>query len=74
MRAVAVVLAVAALALLAWSACEAHYQSCVARAEAITPEIARPSTAPLPLDQPPPRAVSNGARLRAIDSCSRLPF
>jgi hypothetical protein len=71
MRAVALVLAVIAVALLAWSAGEAHYQSCVARAEAITPEIARP---PAKIDLLDPQNTSNGARLRAVDDCSRLPF
>jgi len=69
-RAVAVVLAVVGLALLAWDAGEAHYQSCVAHAEATTPDIARVGR--LPLGGPPP--PSNGARLRAVGDCSRLPF
>jgi hypothetical protein len=71
MRAVAVVLAVVALALLAWDAGEAHYQSCVARAEATTPSIARP---PAKIDLLNPQNTSNGARLRAVRACSRLPF
>jgi hypothetical protein len=70
MRVVAVVLAVVALALLAWGAGEAHYQSCVARAEATTPGVTRsllPNLTPSLQDE-------GEGRVRAVNGCSRLPF
>jgi hypothetical protein len=58
--------------LLIWIGVEAHYAGCVARAEAITPEIQR---LPSVQQQLGGAAVpSNGARLGAVSGCSRLPF
>ena len=70
MRAVAVVLAVVAVVAFVWIAGEVHYQSCIAHAEATTPNVARLQSNPGNRAQARP----NEAREHAVDGCSRLPF
>ena len=67
MRAVAIVLAVVAIALLAWVAGESHYQSCVTHAEATTADIRAGTNF---FDTTP----SERERFADVAGCSRLPF
>jgi hypothetical protein len=72
MRTVAIVLAVLAVAVLAWGAGELHYQGCIAHAEQATG-----TATVIPPERLGPTSTTTGpsrARLRAVNGCSRLPF
>jgi hypothetical protein len=71
MRAVGIAFAVVVVVLLAWIAGESHYQACIARAEATTPEIGRIPSVQQQLGGA--SAPNNAERVQAVEGCSRLP-
>jgi hypothetical protein len=80
---VAVVGVIVVAAGIAWYAGEAHFRSCVAEAEAVTPVTERTQEAtgppPLPWEEPrvtEPQTYTHGLKARrlAVGECSRWPF